>query len=306
MRHDAKVGLRDAELADDVVEARLVLKAGEAGPPDIVAWGHELHDPVEQFLLRLRLDGDVPGAPALGAGTDVQEGPAFRKRCRVPRAGGIAGDDGAVGLQVPCLLAPQAEAGLEFQLQAYPVVEAGDLRDLAGDVDVHGRPAAVFRGNFRSMGVRRVGADVELRLAHHARLADPARERSQEAEVVVDGRGGEATFQPPRHHGFDVAVGQLPRIEVAVRRLVAQLAEEADHHALSVVHGLERHALVLLAVLAVVLREVGADDAQVVGGAHRQRCKDDVGVRRGTRRWTPRMGVGSRQSVVQRARRVLR
>jgi hypothetical protein len=177
---------------------------------------------------------------------------------------------------------------------------------LAGDVDVHGRPAAVFRGNFRSMGVRRVGADVELRLAHHARLADPARERAQEAEVVVDGRGGEATFQPPRHHGFDVAVGQLPRIEVAVRRLVAQLAEKADHHALSVVHGLERHALVLLAVLAVVLREVGADDAQVVGGAHRQRCEDDVGVRRGTRRWTPRMGVGSRQSVVQRARRVLR
>jgi hypothetical protein len=55
----------------------------------------------------------------------------------------------------------------------------------------------------------------------------------------VDGRGGQITSDPALHHRLDVAVGKLPRVEVAVLGVMPKFAEEARAQPLPVEHGVE-------------------------------------------------------------------
>ena len=152
---------------------------------------------------------------------------------------GRARNDRAVRTEVPGLLGPQAEPGAQLQLQSHPGIEGRDLGDLGVDVDVLGEPTVVEGGHLAAVGVRRFGADVVRRLAHHARLADPTAVAAQEAQVVVDRRSGQITSDPALHHRLDVAVGELPRVEVAVRGVMPEFAEEARVQPLPVEHGVE-------------------------------------------------------------------
>jgi hypothetical protein len=236
---------------------------------------------------------------------DAQERVVFGEGIGVTRDRGCARDHRAVRAEVPRLLGPHAEPGAQLQLQAHPRIERRDLGDLGVDVDVLRDPAVVERRHLAAVRVRRFGSDVVLRLAHHAGLADPTAVAAQEAEVVVDRRGGQAARDPALHHRLDVAIRELPWVEVAVRRVMAQLPKEARVQPLPVEHRLERRALVLGAVQVVELLQDRAEYAQVVGRADGQGGKDDVGVGRCTGRRPHWMGVGCRQAVRFRSQGLL-
>ncbi len=129
-------------------------------------------------------------------------------------------------------------------------------------------------GHLLAMCVRRFSAHVVDGRLDHPRLADPLSEGAQEAEVVVDRRRRQAPFQPAVDHRLDVSVRQLAGVEVRISRLVAQLSEEPEVEATAVLHRLDRHALVLGAVLVVVQRQQRAQDAQEVVRSHRQGLED--------------------------------